>query len=124
MGMQRGRYNHAIVGVNLGAICHIATSTEAPTETLTTTEASGTAETTSSAGDAGTIYIRTTDLVLLILVITGSLFLLALLTCLACFCYRRSIHSNSVKNDINNDNGIYPESGDVVMEVVNKNNEV
>ena len=35
----------------------------------------------------------------------------------------RSIHSRSVKKDINNDYGIYPESGDVVMEVVDKNTE-
>ena len=35
----------------------------------------------------------------------------------------RSIHSHSVKKDINNDYGIYPESGDVVMEVVDKNTE-
>ena len=35
----------------------------------------------------------------------------------------RSIDSHSVKEDINNDYGIYPESGDVVMEVVDKNSE-
>jgi len=87
------------VGVNLGAICHIG------------------------LGDAGKITITITDLILLMLAIFGSILLLTLLICLACFCYRRSIHSRSVKKDINNDYGIYPESGDVVMEVVDKNTE-
>ena len=35
----------------------------------------------------------------------------------------RSTHSHSVKKDINNDYGIYPENGEVVMEAVDRNTE-
>jgi len=151
--MERGRSFHAIVQANLGDVCApMGTSTEVPTETLITTEASGKTETTSSLeagtsteesaetlittevsgkaettsraglGEAGTITIRITDLVL-ILAIPGSLLLLALLICLTLFFLRRRILSTSFKNDVNNDYGIYPESADAVMEVVDQNAE-
>ena len=42
---------------------------------------------------------------------------------LKCNLLLRRILSTSFKNDVNNDYGIYPESGDAVMEVVDQNTE-
>ena len=42
---------------------------------------------------------------------------------LKCNLLLRRILSTSFKNDVNNDYGIYPESGDAVMEAVDQNTE-
>merc|ERR1712032_1050443 len=139
---RRGRSYHAIAEANLRAVCFASeagtstedlntteapetaettsspeagTSTEESAETLNTTEAQETAETTSSPGfgETGTIAI----------VVFCSLLLLANLICLLLFCCRRWILSVTFKRDINNDYGLYPESGDVVMEAVDQNDE-
>merc|ERR1712032_24982 len=93
------------------------TSTEESAETLNTTEAPETSKTTPSPGksfgETGTIAIT----------VTCSLLLLALLIGLTLFCCRRWILSVTFKRDVNTDYGIYPESGDVVMEAVDRNTE-